>query len=59
MGLKIDGVSLLLQISKRVISRYVQKFNAVGNVNTLHSGASSRGTGYNGSAVATPGEDPF
>ena len=34
MGLEIDEVSLLLQISKRTISRYVQKFNAVGKVDT-------------------------
>ena len=52
MGLEIDEVSLLLQISKRTISRYVQKFNAVGKVNTAvigrpYSDAPSRGTGYN------------
>ena len=34
MGLEIDEVSLLLQISKRTIFCYVQKFNAVGKVNT-------------------------
>ena len=52
MELEIDEVSLLLQISKRTISRYVQKFNAVGKVNTAvigrqYSDAPSRGTGYN------------
>ena len=46
------------------ISRYVQKFNAVGKVNTAvigrpYSDAPSRGTGYNWIAVATSGERPF
>ena len=53
MGLEIDEISLFItNLYKRTISRYVQKFNAVGKVNTAvigrpYSDAPSRGTGYN------------
>ena len=34
MGFKIDEVSVLLQMSKRTIYRYVEKFRRLGNVDT-------------------------
>ena len=34
MGFQIDEVSVLLQMSKRTIDRYVEKFRRLGNVDT-------------------------